>query len=181
MDTNTRLTETVILIESDEATKEVCEKLNKVIAQTLNSSKVFLDCAGAAESVTLSQTLMDLKHQRDEVALTLQKIVSGLGHTPATEEAFVGWLHRVWTKGRLAVESGVDHAIAKEVKHEEETMRLVLEDALQHPEMPVFPAQILNRMHEQAIAVRDMMDNIEEPLEPKSYININRDEDPIVP
>ncbi len=171
------MTESTIIVENEESRKEVCDLLNKVVAQTLNSSLVFLDCAGAAESVALSRTLMDLKHQRDEVSLTLQKIVSGLGHTPATEESFVSWIHRVWTKGRLAVESGVDHAIAKEVKHEEESMRLILEEAIAHPDMPLIPRAIMSRQLEQALAVRDMMDKVEEPLEPNSYVNLNRDKE----
>lgn len=165
-----------IISENSETTEKIAHALNKVIAQTLNSRNIFRDAAGKATTTKLSSQFVDWKHKRDQFALDLQHWVTRLGHEPEVEPNAVGWMHRQFVKARAAIESDSNYALVQELQREEQSMIDGLEQALEVKELPVMIRDRLLLEKKEAAVMKEMMHQLEGPLEPKDYVDLNRQE-----
>lgn len=147
--------------------------LNRVIAKSINSSKEFLTFAGKADSTSLFDLCMSLKHRRDDFVVALQKEVVALGGDPATEQNFAGWIHSGWLKARLGIEPEADFVIASEAIREEESMRMALEDALKSGDVPLHLRSALESEMAFSTNLRNTMDDIKAKLKPDDYVDVS--------
>lgn len=165
MHTPIQTIEELVLVEDSEERMRICDALNSLIAKILNSRNMFANCAEASNHNSLSDLCLEWKRRRDQLALDLQKMVSRLGGIPATDENFAGWINRLWTKGRLVIESGTDDAITDELRVEEEGMRHAFEETLATPGLPHEARQVI--LHEQTVAAKfaSFFQALDDPME----------------
>jgi len=173
MDKDLMIQEQEILADHSPMNTDSQNVLNRVIAKAINSSKEFLTFAGKADSTSLFDLCMSLKHRRDDFVVGLQKEVVSLGGDPATEQNFAGWIHRGWLKARLGIEPEADFVIASEAIREEESMRMALEDALKSGDVPLHLRSALESEMKFSANLRDTMEDIKSKLKPDDYVDVN--------
>lgn len=163
-----------LVIDRTPGSEELAKTLNQVIAKCLNSRNEFLTFAKKVDDEGLFKLCMNLKNHRDTLALDLQHRVAAIGYEPATEEDLIGWLHRKWTRARLAVESGKNYAVSQEMQHEEESFRLALNDSL---ESGILPDDLRNRFLQEIELSKEILATtvaMKEVTEPKDYVDLNK-------
>ncbi|MFM9873888.1 MAG: PA2169 family four-helix-bundle protein [Fimbriimonadaceae bacterium] len=175
MDQDLSIQKLNILVDHSESNSESSTVLNRVIAKAINARDEFLLWAGKADSITLYELCIKMKHRRDEFALQLQHEVASLGQEPATEQNFAGWIHQGWTRIRLAVEPENDYVIASEMIREEESMRLALTDAMESGFVPKTVQHLLRAEIVKADELRKTMFDLKVKLKPDDYVDLNKD------
>jgi uncharacterized protein (TIGR02284 family) len=163
-----------IAAEHSAPNNDLVKILNRVTAKAINSREEFLTFAGKAESQSLFKLCMDMKDRREVFASDLQHQVSGMGGEPVTDENFAGWIHHVWLRTRLAVESDSDYVIVSEAIREEESMRLALEDSMNEVNLPADIRAHFNQEKEYSESLRETMAQLKATLKPDDYVEVKK-------
>lgn len=109
--------------------------LNTLIATLLDSVEGYTKAAGDVENARLGTIFADRARERQDVATTLQAVVTEHGGEPENDSSTMGAIHRTFFDLKTAITGRNNEAIVAEVERGEDYLKAKFETAMKDTEL----------------------------------------------